>query len=81
MPKTQAAFTNSLLHSRTAETNIGCELIDTIKLMKWSEFLDKDWLRAYEQTEITGKLHAVFGFRTDYQLIDKKKLSLSTQKA
>jgi len=48
-------------------------IIDTLRTMMVLE-QDAGYLPAYTRTSITDDLHKTFGFRTDYQIMSKKKM-------
>lgn len=48
-------------------------IIDTLRSMKVLE-QDSGYLPAYTRTKLTDSLHKAFGFRTDYQIITKRKM-------
>ena len=54
--------------------NYSCEqLCDTLRKMNVREVLGEGYIPTYTRTDITDALHEKFGFRTDYQIITKKK--------
>ena len=50
------------------------ELISTIKDMKMTLLEGYGYIPAYTRNDITDDLHETFGFRTDHQIIQKKKM-------
>lgn len=62
-----------LLEKKLASQYTASAIIDTLRGMKVLE-QDAGFLPAYKRTEITDALHETFGFRTDYQIITKKKM-------
>ena len=49
------------------------EILECIREMKVLELKGDGYIPAYERTDLTDDLHEIFGFRTDYQLVDYKK--------
>lgn len=50
------------------------EILDTLREMEVVDTQYNGYIPAYKRTEITDDLHKVFGFRTDYEIISKKKM-------
>ncbi len=50
------------------------EIIETLSNMKFLEVTGEGYIPAYTRTDITDKLHEVFGFRTDYTIISGKEI-------
>lgn len=50
------------------------EIIKTLRDMEMVDTQYNGYIPAYKRTEITDELHQVFGFRTDYEIIGKKKM-------
>ena len=58
------------------------QLIETLQNMNMLELIGTGYVPAYTRTEMTNRLHEIFGFRTDYQIIDRtnmKKISKKTK--
>lgn len=51
-----------------------CELLKTIRNMKLLDTQYNGYIPTYTRTDITDDLHKTFGFRTDYEIIGKKKM-------
>ena len=49
------------------------EILDCLRNMNVLELKGDGYVPAYERTDLTDDLHEIFGFRTDYQLVDYKK--------
>lgn len=49
-------------------------LIETLQEMNLREVMGEGYIPAYTRTEITDVLHEIFGFRTDYQIIDRANM-------
>lgn len=50
---------------------------ETLKTLREMELVDTQYngyIPAYKRTQITDELHQLFGFRTDYEIIGKKKM-------
>lgn len=50
------------------------EIMKTLREMEVVDTQYNGYIPAYKRTEITDKLHEIFGFRTDYEIIGKKKM-------
>lgn len=50
------------------------ELLKTLREMEVVDTQYNGYIPAYKRTEITDELHQIFGFRTDYEIIGKKKM-------
>lgn len=50
------------------------ELLNTIRNMNIVDTDYNGYIPAYTRTDITDSLHTAFGFRTDYEIISKKKM-------
>lgn len=50
------------------------EILKTLREMEVVDTQYNGYIPAYKRTEITDKLHQIFGFRTDYEIIGKKKM-------
>lgn len=64
----------ALLVYRIIEKKLGdrytcCEIIDTLRSMRFEKIEGEGWAPLYARTEITDALHAAFGFRTDYEIV------------
>lgn len=78
----------ALVIYRYLEKKIGCkytceQLLDTLRDMNLREIMGEGYLPAYTRTDITDTLHEAFGFRTDYQSMNKsdmKKILKETKK-
>ena len=42
--------------------------------MNMREIMGEGYIPSYTRTEITDVLHEIFGFRTDYQIIDRANM-------
>lgn len=51
-----------------------CELLKTIRNMELLDTQYNGYIPTYTRTDITDDLHKTFGFRTDYEIIGKKKM-------
>lgn len=50
------------------------EILNTLRDMEMVETQYNGYIPAYTRTEITDKLHEIFNFRTDYEIISKQKM-------
>lgn len=50
------------------------EILDTLREMQVIRVCDK-YIPIYQRTDMTDALHAAFGFRTDFELLSKEKIS------
>lgn len=50
------------------------ELIKTLRNMELVDTNYNGYVPAYKRTLLTDELHEKFGFRTDYEIIGKKKM-------
>ena len=60
------------------------EIIDCLSEMDFTKMKDSGYVPSYTRTDLTDKLHDVFGFRTDYEIITPeamKKIFAITKKA
>ena len=69
----------SLLVYRILEKKLGesftCpEIIRTLRGMNVLEYAGEGYIPSYTRTRLTDKLHDVFGFRTDTEIIDQKNI-------
>ena len=52
------------------------ELLETLRTMELTDTDHGSYLPSYTRTALTDDLHETFGFRTDYQILLKKKVRL-----
>ncbi|MBU5594132.1 transposase [Amphibacillus sp. MSJ-3] len=69
----------SLLCYRIIEKKIDgsatcCEIIQTLRDMKVLEATNEGYIPIYTRTDLTDKLHDVFGFRTDTEIVSLQKM-------
>ena len=69
----------ALLVYRLLENKLGkeytvSEITDTLKGMEVTKIEEYGYIPSYKRTELTDKLHELFGFRTDTQIIKKAKM-------
>ncbi|WP_062352880.1 IS1634 family transposase [Bacillus kwashiorkori] len=72
-----------LLEKRVDEQFTCHEIIQTLREMKMMELSGEGYIPDYERTDITDRLHEVFSFRTDYEIVltkDIKKILKQTKK-
>lgn len=62
------------LEKKLEETYTCSEIIETIRNMNLNKLSELGYLPTYTRRDITDKLHEIFGFRTDYQIIQNKKM-------
>lgn len=69
----------SLLSYRLIEKKIDdsatcCEIIQTLRDMRVLEATSEGYIPTYTRTDLTDKLHDVFGFRTDTEIVSIQKM-------
>lgn len=57
------------LEKKLDEKYTSSQIIDTLRDMTFMENIGNGYIPTYTRTDITDKLHDIFGFRTDYQII------------
>ena len=57
------------------------QLLETLKEMNMREIMGEGYIPSYTRTEITDVLHEIFGFRTDYQIIDRGNMKKILKKS
>lgn len=50
------------------------EIIETLRDMEMVDTQYNGYIPAYKRTRLTDELHTLFGFRTDYEIVSKKKM-------
>lgn len=50
------------------------EILDTLREMEMVDTQYNGYIPAYKRTQLTDDLHKLFGFRTDYEILSKKKM-------
>lgn len=50
------------------------QIIDTLRSMNLTELEGIGYIPSYTRNDITDKLHELFGYRTDYEIIKKSKM-------
>jgi transposase len=50
------------------------EILQTLRNMNVVEYIGEGYIPAYKRTELTDQLHEVFGFRTDTEIIEQKRV-------
>lgn len=63
-----------LLAEKLKNKYTASEIIKTLRDMEVVDTQYNGYIPAYKRTEITDELHNIFGFRTDYEIIGKKKM-------
>lgn len=56
------------------DTATSCEIIETLRNMKMVEYKGEDYVPSYTRTDLTDKLHEVFNFRTDTEIVTINKI-------
>ena len=72
-----------LLEKKLEEKFTCSEIIATLKNMNFLEVHGEGYIPTYTRTDLTDSLHDIFGFRTDFQIVNNqtmKKILKSTQK-
>jgi len=63
-----------ILEKKLDESFTCPEIIQTLRDMSVLEYAGEGYIPTYTRTELTDKLHDVFGFRTDTEIIDQKRM-------
>lgn len=63
-----------ILEKKLDESYTCPEIIETLRGMSVLEYAGEGYIPAYTRTELTDQLHDVFGFRTDTEIIDQKRM-------
>lgn len=63
-----------LLEEKLGNTYTITEILDTLRNMRMVNTQYNGYIPAYKRTQLTDELHKIFGFRTDYEIISKKKM-------
>ncbi len=63
-----------ILEKKIDEEHTSIEIISTLRNMKWHKENSLNYTPSYERNELTDKLHATLGFRTDYEIFDQKMI-------
>lgn len=63
-----------MLEKRMNSQHTICEIIQALRGMKLTKLTEDTFLPHYTRTHVTDSIHQASGFRTDYQLLTKKKL-------
>lgn len=50
------------------------EILETLRDMEVVDTQYNGYIPAYKRTQLTDELHKIFGFRTDYEIISKKRM-------
>lgn len=50
------------------------EILETLRDMEMVDTQYNGYIPAYKRTQLTDELHQLFGFRTDYEIVSKKKM-------
>ena len=72
-----------ILEKKLGNTATCEEIIQTLKEMNMLIIPGEGYIPEYTRTDLTDRLHDVFGFRTDYEIISQrnmKKILTSTRK-
>lgn len=69
----------ALLHLRLLKRSIKTpctteQLLEILRGMKYADVKEQGFMPVYERQKITDELHDICGFRTDYELITKRKM-------
>lgn len=69
----------ALLHLRLLKRSIKTpctteQLLEILRGMNYADVKEQGFMPVYERQEITDELHEICGFRTDYELITKRKM-------
>jgi transposase len=63
-----------LLEKKLNEKYTCCEIIKGLKDMNFYEIKGDGYIPTYTRTDFTDSLHEVFGFRTDYQIVNSSQM-------
>ena len=63
-----------LLESKLNKEYTVSEITNTLRTMEVTKIEEYGYIPSYERTELTDKLHELFGFRTDTEIIKKSKM-------
>lgn len=63
-----------LLEKKIDETATSCEIIQTLREMEVLECIGEGYIPTYTRTDLTDKLHRVFNFRTDTEIVTIKNI-------
>lgn len=63
-----------ILEKRMNHQHTICEIIQALRSMKLTKLTEDIYLPHYTRTNVTDCIHEASGFRTDYQILTKKKL-------
>jgi len=63
-----------ILEKKMDESFTCSEIIQTLRKMNMMEYIGEGYIPTYTRTELTDKLHDVFGFRTDTEIVEQKKM-------
>lgn len=50
------------------------KILDTLRKLEIGDTQYNGYIPVYKRTQLTDDLHKIFGFRTDYEIISKKKM-------
>ena len=67
-------LTYRILEKKLDESFTCPEIIQTLRKMTVMEYPGEGYIPTYTRTDLTDKLHKVFGFRTDMEIVDQKKM-------
>ncbi|GAA0470488.1 hypothetical protein GCM10008935_28000 [Alkalibacillus silvisoli] len=62
------------MEKKIDESATCCEIIQTLRDMRVLEFTNEGYTPTYTRTDLTDKLHDVFGFRTDTEIVYLQKM-------
>lgn len=63
-----------LLEKKIDESATSCEIIETLREMKMLQCHGEGYIPTYTRTDLTDKLHEVFNFRTDTEIVSTKNI-------
>ena len=63
-----------LLENKLNKEYTVSEITNTLRTMEVTKIEDYGYIPSYERTKLTDKLHELFGFRTDTEIIKKSKM-------
>lgn len=63
-----------ILEKKLDESFTCPEIIQTLRKMNVMEYPGEGYIPTYTRTDLTDKLHKVFGFRTDTEIVEQKRM-------
>lgn len=67
-------LTYRLIENKIDQSATCCEIIQTLRDMRMLECTHEGYIPTYTRTDLTDKLHSVFGIRTDTEIVTLQKM-------